>query len=168
LANAALEYHGHAARIDHRSHAKRGIADEPTRHLGPAAAGYERRTGEKSRKRLDWEQEAMDRLAHAQAQGVLERESRELERSIFDLSGDMQAAFRERDRLKEQQEKERQAVIEAGKEQAREAFERFKAEQAAKRAREEAAFEQEFTFKDQDQDQDQDQQRGRRDYDLSR
>jgi hypothetical protein len=36
----------------------------------------------------------------------LERESRELERSIFDLSGDMQAAFRERDRLREQQERD--------------------------------------------------------------
>jgi MobA/MobL family. len=75
LANAALERHGHAARIDHRSHAKRGIAAEPTRHLGPAAAGIERRTGEESRRRHDFEREAMERLARAQAQGVLERES---------------------------------------------------------------------------------------------
>ena len=108
LANAALERHGHAARIDHRSHAKRGIEAEPTRHLGPAAAGLERRMGEESRRRQDFEREAMDRLAHAQAQGVLERESRGLERSIFDLSGDMRAALQERDRLREQQERERE------------------------------------------------------------
>ena len=108
LANAALERHGHAARIDHRSHAKRGIEAEPTRHLGPAAAGLERRMGEESRRRHDFEREAMDRLAHAQAQGVLERESRGLERSIFDLSGDMRAALQERDRLREQQERERE------------------------------------------------------------
>ena len=105
LANAALERHGHAARIDHRSHAKRGIAAEPTRHLGPAAAGIERRTGEESRRRHDFDQEAMDRLARAQAQGVLDRESQGLERSIFDLSGDMRAAFQARDRLREQQER---------------------------------------------------------------
>jgi hypothetical protein len=168
LANAALDRHGHAARIDHRSHAERGIADEPGRHLGPAAAGYERRTGEKSRRRFDWEQEVAERLARAQAQGALEREARELDQSIIDLTGDMQAALRERDRLREQQEKERQAVIKAGKQQAREAFERFKVEQAAKRAREEAAFEQEFAFTFKEKNQDQDRHRVRRDYDLSR
>lgn len=45
LANAALERHGHEARIDHRSHAERGIEAEPSQHLGPQAHGYERRTG---------------------------------------------------------------------------------------------------------------------------
>ncbi len=45
LANAALERHGHEARIDHRSHAERGIAAEPSQHLGPQAHGYEQRTG---------------------------------------------------------------------------------------------------------------------------
>ena len=39
LANAALERHGHEARIDHRSHAERGIEAEPSQHLGPQAHG---------------------------------------------------------------------------------------------------------------------------------
>ncbi len=63
LANAALERHGHEARIDHRSHAERGIEAEPSQHLGPAATGYERRTGEPSRKRMDFEAEVADQLA---------------------------------------------------------------------------------------------------------
>ncbi|UBU64143.1 MobA/MobL family protein (plasmid) [Acidithiobacillus ferrooxidans] len=132
LANAALEHHGHAARIDHRSHAKRGIEAEPTRHLGPAAAGIERRTGEESRRRHDFEREAMERLARAQAQGVLERESRGLERSIFDLSGDMRAAFQERDRLREQQERAERERRE--QERAREAQRQQEKQQADKAA----------------------------------
>jgi ATP-dependent exoDNAse (exonuclease V) alpha subunit len=37
LANRHLERHGHAERIDHRSHKARGIEDEPTIHVGYAA-----------------------------------------------------------------------------------------------------------------------------------
>ena len=95
LANAALERHGHQARIDHRSHAARGIKAEPTRHLGPAAASFERRTGEKSEKRVGWEQEATERLARAQELGKLERERAALASSLIDLSGDLGAAKRE-------------------------------------------------------------------------
>ena len=98
LVNASLERHGHKARIDHRSHAARGIKAEPTRHLGPAAASFERRTGEKSEKRVGWEQEAADRLARAQELGQLERERTALARSLIDLSGDLNAAKAERAR----------------------------------------------------------------------
>ena len=45
--NAALARHGHHARVDHRSHAARGIEDEPQIHLGRAATAMERR-GERS------------------------------------------------------------------------------------------------------------------------
>ena len=38
-ANRALEQAGHAARIDHRSHAERGLRDVPGSHHGPAVAG---------------------------------------------------------------------------------------------------------------------------------
>jgi len=38
MANICLAAHGHAARIDHRSHAKRGIALEPQNKIGPNAA----------------------------------------------------------------------------------------------------------------------------------
>ncbi len=142
LQNERLRQVGIAARVDHRRLEAQGIDRGPTRHLGPAASGYERRTGEPSRKRLDFEAEAAERLARAQAAGDLERASRQIDRSILDLSGDLEAAKAER--LQAEQERARAGmeavraqfeahkVAEAGKQQAREAFERFKAEQAAK------------------------------------
>jgi len=142
LQNERLRQAGIAARVDHRSLEAQGIDREATRHLGPAASGYERRTGEPSRKRLDFEAEVAERLARAQAAGELERASRQIDRSILDLSGDLEAAKAER--LQAEQERvragmeavraqfEAHKVAEAGKQQAREAFERFKAEQAAK------------------------------------
>ena len=142
LQNERLRQAGIDARVDHRRLEAQGIDREPTRHLGPAASGYERRTGEPSRKRLDFEAEVAERLARAQAVGELERASRQIDRSILDLSGDLEAAKAER--LQAEQERARAGmeavreqfeahkVAEAGKQQAREAFERFKAEQAAK------------------------------------
>ena len=108
LANAALERHGHEARIDHRSHAERGIEAEPSQHLGPQAHGYERRTGQPSAKRIQQEQEAAERLARAKALGELERQGKALDRGIIDLSGDMRAALRERDQLQAEREKAQQ------------------------------------------------------------
>ena len=98
LANSALERAGHGQRIDHRSLKAQGIEREPTKHLGPAASEYERRTGKPSRKRLDFNQDAARRLAIAKEAGELEREGRQLDRSIIDLSGDLSAAKAERDR----------------------------------------------------------------------
>jgi len=43
MANACLAMHGHAARIDHRSHAERGIPLEPQNKIGPNAARRARR-----------------------------------------------------------------------------------------------------------------------------
>lgn len=43
LANEALEQAGKLARIDHRSHAERGLGEVPSSHLGPAAAGLVKR-----------------------------------------------------------------------------------------------------------------------------
>jgi ATP-dependent exoDNAse (exonuclease V) alpha subunit len=146
LSNKALERAGHAERVDHRSLKEQGIDREPTVHLGPAASGYERRTGEPSDKRIQQEREASDRIAKAKEAGQLERDSRQLDRSIIDLSGDLKAAIAERDRKPEvvqaaasgmadfraQFELHRQA--EAGKQQAAQAFQRFKAEQELARA----------------------------------
>lgn len=159
LANAALERHGHEARIDHRSHAERGIEAEPSQHLGPQAHGYERRTGQPSAKRIQQEQEAAERLARAKALGELERQGKALDRSIIDLSGDMRAALRERDQLQAERDRqpapevkqaaaagvadframfEAQKLAELGKQQAREAFERQKAEQERQKQAEQA------------------------------
>ena len=159
LANAALERHGHEARIDHRSHAERGIEAEPSQHLGPQAHGYERRTGQPSAKRIQQEQEAAERLARAKALGELERQGKSLDRGIIDLSGDMRAALRERDQLQAERDRqpapevkqaaaagvadframfEAQKLAELGKQQAREAFERQKAEQERQKQAEQA------------------------------
>jgi len=109
LANRYLKQHGIDERIDHRSLRDQGITDrEPMRHLGPSAVGFERRTGQKSRRRLDLEEEIAERLAAAKELGELERQQRTVERTIIDLSTDIEAAKRERDRLKRVQQQKGQ------------------------------------------------------------
>ena len=146
LLNKALERAGHSIRIDHRSLKEQGIDQQPTVHLGPAASGYERRTGERSDTRIRQELAANERLAKAKELGELERQSREIDRSVIDLSGDLQAAKAERDRKPEvvqaavsgmadfRAKFEQYKAIEAGKVQAREAFERHKLDQELKQA----------------------------------
>lgn len=147
LSNKALERAGHSVRIDHRSLKELGIDREPTVHLGPAASGYERRTGEPSDTRIRQELAANERLAKAKELGELERQSRQIDRSVIDLSGDLQAAKAERDRKPEvvqaavsgmtdfRAQFEQYKAIEAGKLQAREAFERHKLDQERKQAK---------------------------------
>jgi hypothetical protein len=151
LTNERLRENGIAARVDHRSLEAQGIDREPTRHLGPAASGYERRTGQPSDKRIQQEREAVERLARAKALGELERQSRQSDRFILDLSGDLSAAKAERDRQPAPEVKQAAAsgvadfraqfeaakLAEAGKQQARQAFEQFKAE--AELAKQQAA-----------------------------
>ena len=155
--NLHLAESGIAAQVDHRSLQKRGIEREPTRHLGVAATGYERRTGEPSHLRLRFEREAAERLLRAKEAGELERRERQerekeagqLDRSILDLSGDIKAAKAERDRqvaaagkaaFRAQFEQARQ--IEAGKQQEREAFQRAKADRQAEERQAELARQQ--------------------------
>ena len=154
LQNERLREAGIETRVDHRSLEAQGIDRAPTRHLGPAATGYERRTGEPSRKRLDYEAEAAEWLARAREAGELERQAKATEKTILDLSGDLDAAKAERERQPTLEMKQAAAagvadfraqfeaakLAELGKQQAREAFERFKAEQrAAELARQQAA-----------------------------
>lgn len=134
--NRALEISGHSIRIDHRTLIEQGIDREPTKHLGPSACGYERRTGRPSDKRMQQEREAFEKLAKAKALGDLERQSRQIDISIIDLSGDLKLAIAERDRkavasgMADFRAKFEQAKqVEAGKQQARESFEKLKAEQ---------------------------------------
>ncbi len=51
LSNRHLAAAGHDVRVDHRTLEAQGIACRPGRHLGPKAAGFEERTGQKSRRR---------------------------------------------------------------------------------------------------------------------
>lgn len=101
LHNERMAENGRAERIDHRSLEAQGIDREPTRHLGPSATGYERRTGQPSRQRLDFQQAAAERLARAKGAGDLARQIVELDRFIIDLSGDLAAAKADRDRKAE-------------------------------------------------------------------
>lgn len=154
MTNERLRENGIAARVDHRSLEAQGIDREPTKHLGPAASGYERRTGQPSDKRIQQEREAVERLTRAKALGELERQSRQSDRLILDLSGDLAAAKAERDRQPAPEVKQAAASgvadfraqfeqakqVEAGKQQALEAFQRFKAEQQqAEQAKQQAA-----------------------------
>ncbi len=92
LQNERLQEVGAAERVDHRTLEAQGIEREPTRHLGPAAAGIERRTGLPSRKREEYQREATERLARAKEAGELERQAQAVDRSILDLSGDIEKA----------------------------------------------------------------------------
>ncbi len=112
MQNLYLFRHGHGTPVDHRSLEAQAINREPTRHLGPAATGYERRTGQPSRKRQDYEAEATERQALARKAGELERQRLDVEQSIIDLSGELDAAKRERWQ-QEEDEIEREWQIEA-------------------------------------------------------
>lgn len=99
LTNAALERSGQAARVDHRSHAERGLDVEPGRHLGPAATGYERRTGQPSWLRQQHEAEALEaRLQAAKRAGEIERQAAPVVSEIIDLETQLRGAVAERDR----------------------------------------------------------------------
>ena len=97
LQNERLREAGQAVQVDHRSHAERGLQVEPTWHLGPAATAIERRTGQRSRIGQDYDRAVSERLRKAQEAGQLERQAKAVDRSIIDLTGDLQAALRERD-----------------------------------------------------------------------
>jgi predicted nucleic acid-binding Zn-ribbon protein len=71
-ANRHLAQAGHAVRIDHRSLADQGANDrEPQTHMGQHATAVERKTGEPSRRRQDW-QEAMQARAQEAAAAKVE------------------------------------------------------------------------------------------------
>ena len=108
LTNERLRENGIEARVDHRTLEAQGIEREPTRHLGPAATAIERRTGQPSHKRQQHNEDALERLQRAREAGELERQGKEADRSIIDLSGDLEAAKRERATQQERQARERE------------------------------------------------------------
>ena len=134
--NLHLEQHGHEARVDHRSLKDQGIERTPEPHFGP---------GRIQRMTAMHDVELAAVLERRAAEGEKERTGVELGKTIIDLSGDLVAAKAERDRrqampapdqVKAGMEAARaqfqaHKLAEAGKQQAREAFERFKAEQQA-------------------------------------
>jgi hypothetical protein len=137
--NAHLERHGHAVRVDHRSLEAQGIDRAPEKHLG----------GRGVRQLQEADISAL--LERRAAEGEHERAQQQVS-SILDLSGDLEAAKRERDRQPAPEVKqaaaagvadframfEAQKLAELGKQQAREAFERQKAEQERQKQAEQA------------------------------
>ncbi|MGH8275166.1 MAG: MobA/MobL family protein, partial [Steroidobacteraceae bacterium] len=101
IQNEHLRVHGIKARVDHRTLEAQGIDRMPTTHLGVAVWGMERRGIETRvglRVREQQALEAQRRLERAAELGRLEREGREVTRSMLDLSADLSRALRERDR----------------------------------------------------------------------
>lgn len=86
--------------------------------------GMERR-GKSSEVGRRLAEEANARLLAAREAGWIEREMAEANHSLLDLSGDLAKAKAERDRRPSAEE------VEKGKAEARQAYERFKAERAA-------------------------------------
>lgn len=106
IANEHLRKHGIEARIDHRTLQEQGIDREPTTHLGVAVSGMERRgieTEVGSRMREQQRLEAQERLERAAELGRLEREGRELAKSMLVLDVDIAAARQVRDQHQQQQ-----------------------------------------------------------------
>jgi ATP-dependent exoDNAse (exonuclease V) alpha subunit len=100
LINQRLKELGIEARVDHRSLKAQGIEREPTVHLGPSVIGMERRgikTEVGNRVREEQRREMQLKLERAKEFGQLARQSQDIEQSILDLSGDLQAALKERD-----------------------------------------------------------------------
>jgi ATP-dependent exoDNAse (exonuclease V) alpha subunit len=100
LTNERLQALSLDARIDHRTLEAQGFAREPTTHLGVAVWGMERRgiqTEVGKRLELEILAAAQQRLEKASEFGRLAREGQAVEKSILDLSGDLEGAKRERD-----------------------------------------------------------------------
>ena len=114
-ANRALEQAGHAARIDHRSHAERGLLDVPGSHHGPAVAGL---------------------LARGEQSHVVDRVAEQAAALLASQLADAQASAELLRRQALEAEDDVQAEMEAEWIQAEEA------EEAAERAEREAQFEQ--------------------------
>jgi len=110
LQNERLQAAGITERVDHRTLEAQGIEREPTKHLGPTATAIERKSGQPSRKRQDWEKAAIEKLAAAKEAGDLERQREEVEGSIASLSSDIEQA------------KALSRDINAGRERVREAY----------------------------------------------
>jgi hypothetical protein len=101
--------------------------------LGPTATAIERRTGQPSRKRQDFEQQAAERLAAAKVAGELERQGMGADRAILDLSGDLAAAIAQRDAQERQKRQALQAHLDSGRAEFRAKYEAHKAERERQR-----------------------------------
>jgi hypothetical protein len=97
IANDYFRELGLSIRIDRRTLVAQGIDREPTQHLGPAVTGMERRgmkTQVVQRIREQHHQAVQRRLERGAELAKVERERREVEKSIRDLSAELVVAQR--------------------------------------------------------------------------
>lgn len=138
LCNQALAEAGHHARIDHRTLEAQGITDRlPQTKLGPGALAFERKTGEKSRRR-EWHEERAAEFAQEQQElAALHHELTQLDEEIEQRR--QAEAKRAEEEARQAAELARQQAEQARREEeARQAAEeRQRAAEAAKRAEEE-------------------------------
>lgn len=92
LQNDSFKKNGIEESVDHRSLKDQGIDRAPSKHLGVIATNYERRTGQPSRRRHDFDREVAECLTLAKKTGELEREVQQLETAIIMLSDDLKQA----------------------------------------------------------------------------
>lgn len=131
LTNEHLARAGHDERVDHRSLEAQGLTREPGRHLGPAASGFERRTGRGSHRRRISSVPSREQCRALSRRVQQHEEAAALaEADIGRLSQELAAAQAERERAEAQARAAREAA-------ALEARRRAKAEAAERRAREE-------------------------------
>ncbi len=145
IANERLKALGIAARIDRRSLEAQGIEREPTTHLGPKVSAIERRGGRSEVIERIAEQTKEHEQTRALEHARLERESRQLESAILDLSGDLRAALLERDRQRSATKAKTPAVGKSVTEMQREGREAWLSRRAAEKEREANAPGQEKT-----------------------
>ena len=136
LVNERLKALGIEARIDRRSLEAQGIEREPTTHLGPKVSAIERRGGRSEVIERIAEQTKEHEQTRALEHARLERESRQIESAILDLSGDLHAALNERDRQRSATKAKTPAVGKSVAELQREGREQWLAMRAAAKAAE--------------------------------
>jgi tetratricopeptide (TPR) repeat protein len=140
-ANRALEQAGHAARIDHRSHADRGLLDVPGSHHGPAVAGLLAR-GEQSHVADRVAEQAAAVIARQllNAQAAAERLRIQAEQAQADVQREMEAELERVQALREAAERaEREAQVRAAAEAAERAMQAAETAKAQALAAEQAA-----------------------------
>ena len=135
-ANERLKELGIGARIDRRSLEAQGIEREPTTHLGPKVSAIERRGGRSEVMQRIAEQTKEHEQSRALEHARLERESRQIESAILDLSGDLHAVLLERDRQRSATKAKTPALGKSVTELQREGREAWLALRAAERDRE--------------------------------
>jgi hypothetical protein len=118
LQNESFKKNGVNETVDHRSLKDQGIEREPTQHLGVTATNYERRTGEPSRRREDFEKDAADHLKRAKETDELAREVQQLEHSMVSISDDLQQAKQAKAEVDAQAEIDKATQKEAARNQA--------------------------------------------------